>query len=157
MSCDVLPPSCLLLLDSGAGRRQAACETTTSCLRDFFVCGYLFSDWILTITLCDTGLWLSLTSSPPSYACICRDVYRICTRTQTLVRLAGGKGREGQPGHHLIRITMIPHSQPWPPKHPKALRSDGGREAVLRILPSFMDHRSIMRQRSSFHRGRPHQ
>ena len=24
-----------------------------------------------------------------------------------IIRLAGGKGREGQPGHHLIRITMI--------------------------------------------------
>ena len=35
------------------------------------------------------------------------------------IRLAGGKGREGQPGHHLIWITMIPHSQPGPPKHPK--------------------------------------
>jgi len=36
-----------------------------------------------------------------------------------MIRLAGGKGREGQPGHHLIRITMIPRSQPQPPKHPK--------------------------------------
>ena len=61
-----------------------------------------------------------------------------------IIRLAGGKGREGQSGHHLIRITMI-HPQtnqdgsPFPSTRKRYASSQN------RFL---MAHRSIMRWRS---------
>ena len=53
------------------------------------------------------GFSLSLSLSPSINTYICRDVYRICTRTQTLVSPQGKEQGSPASAHHLIQLIMI--------------------------------------------------